>query len=228
MKIKWHSHSIVEIENKEGKRLIIDPFFTGNPKAEISAKDINVDYVLVTHAHNDHIGDAQSICEANDALLVTNVEIADFFDKRGLKVHGLQPGGGYNFDDFYISMTPAIHGSTYYDAETQEQITLGIAGGFVIEADDKVIYHAGDTALYSDMRLIGSMWPIDIAFLPIGDNYTMGPKQALNAALLLQPKLVVPIHYNTFDLIQQDADEFVKKLKPIEGKVLGVGEEIIL
>lgn len=226
MKVKWHSHSIVEIENNSGKRLIIDPFFTGNPKAILSAKDIKVDYVLITHGHNDHIGDAQAICEANDALLIANVEIADFFEMRGLNVHGLQPGGGYDFKDFYITMTPAIHGSSY--RQEDQIIPLGLAGGFIVEADDQVVYHAGDTALFSDMKLIGSNWSIDIAFLPIGDNYTMGIKPASFAAMFLQAKLVVPIHYNTFEVIEQDPNKYLEMIKPMVGKVFEIGEELVL
>lgn len=226
MNLIWHSHSVVEIHLAAGKRLIIDPFLTGNPKAILAPEDVSVDYVLITHAHNDHIGDAEAICRANDALLISNVEIASFFADRGLKTHGLQPGGGFDFGDMYVYMTPAIHSSSY--SFENQRIPLGLAGGFVIKSEDKVVYHAGDTALFSDMRLIGTQFKLDVAFLPIGDNYTMGPQQAVHAALYLQSKIVVPIHYNTFELIQQDPHKFVDSLTQSEGRVMKLGEELVI
>lgn len=189
---------------------------------DLDPKTIKADVIVVTHAHADHIGDTQEIAKKNDALIVTTVEIAEYFEKKLLRTHGMQMGGKYLFDFGEIKMTPAIHGSSY---EINGKLTtIGLAAGIIFHSDNKTIYHAGDTALFSDMKLIGQYRPLDVAFLPIGDNFTMGPEDAAIAANYLQAKQVVPIHYNTFPLIEQDPIAFSNRLANEEGKVLKVGE----
>lgn len=201
---------------------MIDPFITGNPKSDLDPTTVKADVIFLTHAHNDHIGDTEPIAKRTGALIVANVEIASFFEKKGFKTHGMQMGGKHQFEFGEVKMTQAIHGSSY-EIEG-EAITLGLAAGIVFSADGQTIYHAGDTALFTDMKLIGAYKAIDIAFLPIGDNFTMGPEDAMSAASYLQAKKVVPIHYNTFPLIKQNAEEFCISLPENQGLALKVGE----
>lgn len=222
MKISWHGQSCIQIQTNSGVTILIDPFITGNPKSDLDPTTVKADVIFLTHAHNDHIGDTEPIAKRTGALIVANVEIASFFEKKGFKTHGMQMGGKHQFEFGEVKMTQAIHGSSY---ETEgEAITLGLAAGIVFSADGQTIYHAGDTALFTDMKLIGAYKAIDVAFLPIGDNFTMGPEDAMSAASYLQAKKVVPIHYNTFPLIKQNAEEFCISLPENQGLALKVGE----
>lgn len=226
MKVTYHSHSVVRLETDAGIKLLIDPFIEGNILCELDVKKVEADYILVTHAHDDHLGDTVEIAKRTKAKVITTVELAEYLDHFDLDTHGMQPGGSHSFDFGTIKMTPAIHGSSLTIDGLPH--TLGLASGIIIEADGKTIYHLGDTALYSDMKLIGESNEIDLAFVPIGDNFTMGPEDALIAANWLKPKKVVPIHYNTFPLIQQDPKKFIDKLEKIEGSIPVFGENIPL
>jgi L-ascorbate metabolism protein UlaG (beta-lactamase superfamily) len=227
MRITYHGQSCVEIESGQ-HRLIIDPFLTGNPLATTKAEDIDVQYILVTHGHNDHVGDTVSIAKSNSATVIAPNELADYLDTQGVKTHGMGLGGGYNFDFGRVKLTLALHGSSYTPAGSSEQIYTGMPCGFLLLMDGKTIYHAGDTALTYDMKLLSEMYEVDLAFLPIGDNYTMGPDDARVAARFTGAKHVVPIHYNTFPVIRQDPQAFVAMLEKdgVSGTVLAPSESM--
>jgi L-ascorbate metabolism protein UlaG (beta-lactamase superfamily) len=185
----------------DGRRILIDPFLTGNPAAAVKADEVPADFILISHGHADHVGDAVAIAKRTSATVVANYEIAGWLQKQGLaKVHGQQHGGAHAFPFGRVKLTLAFHGSALPDGSYG-----GNPCGFLISTNDgKRIYDAADTGLFGDMRLIGEEG-VDLAILPIGDNFTMGPDDALRAVKLIQPKKVLPIHYNTWELIAQDA-----------------------
>ncbi|NOU67397.1 metal-dependent hydrolase [Paenibacillus sp. LMG 31461] len=229
MNIIFHGQSCVEIRLKQ-HTLIIDPFLTGNPQATVKAEDIKADYILVTHGHGDHVGDTLSIAERNEATVIAPNDLARYLGFEGAKTHGMGIGGAYEFPFGKVKLTLALHDSSYNPPGTKENIYTGIASGFLLKVEGKTIYHAGDTGLFKDMKLIGKMNEIDLAFLPIGDNYTMGPEDAVIAAGYLKAKTVVPMHYNTFPVIEQDPNAFVANLEEegIKGIVMSPGQQITL
>jgi len=181
--------------------ILIDPFFNGNPLSPVKPEDVEADNILVTHGHGDHIGDTVEIAKRTGALVISNSEICRWLSNNGVRTHALHIGGGHNFPFGYVKMTQAVHGSSLPDGSYG-----GNPGGFFLNMNDGSNYYfAGDTGLFGDMRMIGEEG-LDAAVIPIGDNYTMGPKDAVKAAQFLHPKVVVPIHYDTFDVIQQDVE----------------------
>lgn len=222
MKAAYHGHSVVSLETNDGTKLLFDPFIKDNDICDLDVDTVEPDYILITHGHDDHIGDAIEIAKRTGAKVITTVEIADYLDSFDVEAHGMQPGGAYVFDFGKVKFTPAIHGSSMYiDGKPH---TLGIASGILVTADTQTVYHAGDTALFSDMQLIGDLNDIDLAFIPIGDNFTMGPEDASLAAKWLKVKRVVPIHYNTFPVIEQDPEAFSQMLDDDIGYVPEIGE----
>jgi len=218
----WLGHACLLLES-DGQRILIDPFLTGNPVAATTADKVQADFILVSHGHGDHVGDTVAIAQRTGATVVCNYEMSGWFEKQGLKkVHGQQHGGGHHFPFGYVKLTLAFHGSMLPDGSYG-----GNPAGFLITFKDGTrVYDAADTGLFGDMRLIGEEG-IDLATLPIGDNYTMGPDDALRAVKLIQPRQVTPIHYNTWELIAQDAAawaERVRKETSCEPVVLKPGE----
>lgn len=226
MKVSYHGHSVVKIVT-DGKEILIDPFITGNGNTDLKVENESPDFILLTHGHGDHVGDTVQLAKKKDALVIAMVELANYLSWQGVKTHGMNIGGSYEFEFGKVKFTQAFH-STGVETEEQMIIYTGMPAGLLITIEGKTIYHAGDTSLFSDMKLIGERHPIDLAFLPIGDNFTMGPEDAAYAAKLLHAKTVVPIHYNTFPVIKQDPGRFINLLEDGNGKVLQPGETIEL
>jgi L-ascorbate metabolism protein UlaG (beta-lactamase superfamily) len=224
MKVSYHGHSIVKIESN-GKTILIDPFITGNSLTDLKVEELNPDAIILTHGHGDHLGDTVELAKKSGALVIGLAEVASYLGFKGLNTHGMNIGGAYQFDFGTVKFTPAFHSSGYI-TEQNEIIYLGMPAGVLFMNEGKTVYHAGDTSLFSDMKLIGERHPIDLAFLPIGDNFTMGPEDAAYAAKLINAKTVVPIHYNTFPVIKQDPNKFIELLDNVNGKVLNPGESI--
>lgn len=226
-KLTYLSHSAFLLETN-GHKILMDPFLTGNPLAKEKPDHIKCDYILLTHGHNDHVGDTVAIAKKNDATVIANFEIAAWCSSQGLNTHPMHIGGAHDFPFGRVKLTIAHHGSAYQTDDVL--IYMGNPAGALIMVEGKTIFHAGDTGLFYDMKLLGEMHPINVALLPIGDNFTMGIDDAVKATEFLNPQLVVPIHYKTFDVIDVDPEEFASKVqaKGFEAKVMSVGEEINL
>jgi L-ascorbate metabolism protein UlaG (beta-lactamase superfamily) len=207
-RVRWLGHACLLFES-DGQRVLIDPFLTGNPAAAAKPDEVPADFILVSHGHGDHLGDTVAIARRTGATVVTNYEISEWLHKQGVaKVHGQQHGGGHAYPFGRVKLTLAFHGSVLPDGTYG-----GNPAGFLLYfKDGKKVYDAADTGLFGDMKLIGEEG-IDLAILPIGDNYTMGPDDAVRAVKLIQPKKVLPIHYNTWDLIAQDANAWANRVR---------------
>lgn len=211
MKLTYYGHSACLLQTAS-HRLLFDPFLSGNELCPVDPQSVQCDYILLTHAHADHVGDTALIARNNDATVIATFELADFVARKwGLKTHPMNLGGGFAFPFGKVRLTQAFHSSSY-PGEDGTPVYLGMPAGFLIHADHRCVYHAGDTALFGDMQLLGDFNDIDLALLPIGDNFTMGPNEAMKAQEMLRPKAVVPIHYNTFALIRQDVYAFADRL----------------
>lgn len=221
-RLTYLGHAAFKVEGSKA-RIVIDPFLSGNPLATVGPEEIKVDYVLLTHGHNDHLGDGIDIAKTNQATIVAPNELAIYCADKGAKIHPMHIGGAHEFPFGRVKLTIAHHGSVAPDGTY-----TGNPCGFVLTMDGKSLYHPGDTGLFYDMKLIGQLNRIDVALLPIGDNFTMGIEDAVRAADYLQAGLYIPMHYKTFEVIDVDPDEFVKKVQA-EGRqaqVLPIGESL--
>jgi len=226
MKISYHGHSVVQVTT-ETHTILIDPFITGNELCDLDPETVEPDVILLTHGHNDHVGDTLSIAKRTGAQVVALNELAVYLGAKGVDTHPMNIGGAYNFDFGRVKFTHAFHGSSY-EEEDGTFIYTGMPGGILLTIGEKTIYHVGDTALFSDLKMIGELNDIDLAFVPIGDNFTMGPEDALIAADWIQSKIVVPVHYDTFPVIKQDAEAFANKVQTGKGIAMKVGETLEL
>lgn len=218
-KLTYLSHSAWLI--KAGDYTIaIDPFLEGNPMATMKPADIKADFIIVTHAHGDHLGDSIPMVKASGGMIITNFEIANYCTAQGANAHPMHIGGAREFPFGKVKLTPAWHGSAFPDGSYG-----GTPAGCLLTVDGKTIYHTGDTGLFMDMQLIGEMNDIDIMLVNIGDNFTMGIDDAVKAVEFVKPKLVIPMHYKTFDIIDVDPQEFIDKVKSrgFEARLLDIG-----
>ena len=225
MRLRYFSHSAFQITTDSGIVVLIDPFLDGNPTSPVKSDDVKADYIILTHAHGDHLGDTIKIAKEHKATVIAVNELADYCASNGVDAHNMHIGGGHNFDFGRVKFTIAHHGSLSPDNHFG-----GEPAGVLITADGKTLYHAGDTGIFYDMKLIGEMNKIDYALLPIGDNFTMGVDDAVKAAEFLQAEVSIPMHYNTFPVIEASPNEFKAKVESLGRKsiVLEYGEEIEL
>lgn len=226
MKITFYGQNSLAIEI-EGKHILVDPFISGNPlsKDKIDIQNLKADYILLTHAHNDHTLDAETIAKNTGAIIVSNYEIANHYEAKGIEVHPMNLGGSWKFEFGKVKYVNAIHTSSFPDGSYGGQ-----PGGFVIEGEHKNIYIAGDTALTMDMKLIPMRTKLDLAILPIGDNFTMGVEDAIIASDFVQCDKVLGVHYDTFGYIEINHEEAKRKFYDANKDLmlLEIGESIEL
>lgn len=223
MRITWYGHSCFLIETGDC-RLLIDPYLTGNPVAPIASTEVRCSHIFCSHAHDDHLGDTVSIAQANRATVVAGFELSEYLSAQGLATMDLMPDGGADLPFGKVRLTPAVHSSSI-ELPRGHNLGMGIATGFLFSMEGKRLYFAGDTALFSDMRLF-ARGGLDLAMLPIGDRYTMGVEDAVTALEYLCPSVTIPMHYGTtgrlcgdpqaFAQLAQQAGHLVKVLKPGE------------
>ncbi len=216
MKLKYFSHSAFQITTGDGKIILIDPFLDGNPTSPVKSDQVTADFIVLTHGHGDHIGDSFKIAKRTDPLFICVNELADYVASKGFKAHNMHIGGAYNFDFGRVKFTIAHHGSI-----SPEGNYTGEPSGVLLTVDGKTIYHTGDTGLFLDMKLIGELNKVDYMLVPIGDNFTMGIDDAVKAVEFVNPGVAIPMHYNTFPVIEADPQEF-------KSKVEGMGKKCIV
>jgi L-ascorbate metabolism protein UlaG (beta-lactamase superfamily) len=206
--VTYHGHNCVELESEAGK-VIVDPFMSGNPLTEVSPDDIDVDAILLTHVHGDHLGDTISIAKRLEVPVISTFDVVSWLDRtHGISGHAMNIGGTHRFDFGRVRLVTALHGNS-----TPDGLALGPACGVVIDFEPTVVYHAGDTGLTLEMKLLdGILETIDLACLPIGGNFSMDVADAVHATDFIKPRIVMPIHYNTSELIEADPKDFAKRV----------------
>jgi L-ascorbate metabolism protein UlaG (beta-lactamase superfamily) len=225
MKLRYFSHSAFYITAGNGDKIIIDPFLDDNPNSPVKSSEVDADYIILSHAHGDHLGDAFKIAKRCNSLFICVNELANYCASKGFTAHNMHIGGAHKFDFGRVKFTIAHHGSL-----TPDKNYGGEPAGILLTIDGKTVYHTGDTGLFMDMKLIGEMDKVDYMLLPIGGNFTMGIDDAVVAAGFIKPGTAIPMHYNTFSVIKADPMEFKNKVeeKGIKCRVLEYGEEIDL
>ena len=208
MRLTYFGHSCFLLE-VEGARIVLDPYLSDNPHGRVAPAKVPCDYVLCTHAHEDHICDAVELSKKHKATIVAPYELAEYFAEQNAKALDLMPGGGMNFPWGRLEMTPAVHSSAL-ELPGGKNRFMGAPCGYVVRAEGKAVYHAGDTALFGDMALIGR-GGLDVALVPIGDRYTMCTDDAVEALNFLRPRLAVPMHYDTTEKIRQNPHAFAER-----------------
>jgi L-ascorbate metabolism protein UlaG (beta-lactamase superfamily) len=211
LKITYHGHSAFEIKSDK-YTIFIDPFFEGNKHTGLKAGGIKCDYIVLSHAHDDHFTETVEIAANNNAQVIAVHELSEFLITKGISSHGMGIGGSHEFPFGKVKFTIAHHSSSFGG------VYMGEPAGIILNIEGKTIYHAGDTGLFLDMKLIGEMNAIDVAMLPIGDNYTMGIDDAVKAVEFLNCKIAVPMHYDTFPVIGANPEEFKRKVESIGRK----------
>lgn len=225
MKLTFLGHSAFLLTAPHIKALV-DPFLSGNPLAAVPPDAMTeITHIFVTHGHGDHLGDTEMIAKKCDSLVVCNAELSFFLKQKGLRTHAMHIGGRISMEFGSVKMVPALHGSGI--TVGNEMIYGGNPCGFVIEADGKKVYHAGDTGLTKDMELLAEEG-IHAALLPIGGNYTMDIRDAVRSVELIKPKLAIPMHYSTFELIKADPQVFKELVPGAEVRILGIGDSLEL
>lgn len=224
LNLTYLSHSTFILDDGT-HRLIIDPFITGNPTCPVQADDVQPQFIVLTHAHGDHLGDALALAKKHDALIIAVNELANYAAAQGARAHNMHIGGAYAFPFGRLKFTIAHHGSASPDGQY-----MGEPAGVVITMGGRTVYHTGDTGLFLDMQLIGQRDAIDCMLAPIGDNFTMGVDDAVVAAEFVRPGLAIPMHYRTFPVIDADPQDFVRgvEAKGLKARELRFGETLVL
>lgn len=205
-RLDYFGHATFMLTTDDGTRIVIDPFFNDNPWTQVQASDVEADFVFLTHGHEDHFADALTVARSSRATVVGSFELVAYVQSQGIaNVHPMHIGGGWNFPFGRVKMTIAHHGGMIH-GEGAERFTTSAAGLLFDLGPGKRVYHAGDTALTLDMKLLNDQ--VDIALLPIGDNFTMGPEDAAMAVDFIGPSVVIPIHYKTWPFVEQDPEDF--------------------
>jgi L-ascorbate metabolism protein UlaG (beta-lactamase superfamily) len=204
--IHFHGHATATVTADDGTKILIDPFLDDNPLSDVRTGDVDsLDYILCTHGHYDHFADTIPLARKTGATVISTFEIVSFLQSQGIEnAHPLHIGGGHQFPFGYVKMTPALHGGQVAGDDSGQFTT--VPGGFLVDFGDRTLYHSGDTALLMDMQLLQGK--VDVAMICIGDNFTMGPQDAARAVEFIRPDVVIPMHYNTWDVIAQDPEEF--------------------
>jgi L-ascorbate metabolism protein UlaG (beta-lactamase superfamily) len=211
VKITYHGHSAFEIKY-DSHNLLIDPFFSGNKHSKVNPDETKAEFIILSHGHEDHVGDSVEIAKKNGATVIAVNELANHMASLGCKVHNMGIGGSKEFPFGRVKFTIAHHSSSLGG------VYMGEPAGIILKLGGKTIYHAGDTSLFLDMKLIGEMNSIDAALIPIGDNFTMGVDDAVKAVEFLNCKLAIPMHYSTFPVVNADPEEFRRKVESIGRK----------
>ncbi|KAA1039894.1 metal-dependent hydrolase [Macrococcus equipercicus] len=227
MEVIYHGQSCITFE-ANGQHVIVDPFITGNPLSDLKADEVEADFIVLTHAHGDHLGDTVAIAKRTGATVIALPETIHYLSTKGVENgRPMNIGGNCEFAFGKVKFVQAFHSNSFTE-EDGTIIYLGMPCGLIFTIDGQVIYHAGDTGLFSDMALIAQRHPVDLCFVPIGDNFTMGIDDASYAVNeLIKPRIAVPIHYDTFELIKQDPEEFKAQVKT-RVDILKPGEAVVL